>query len=451
MKPENKSPWLGELNQKLAPGLRRVLEKMDHHESDNLLSMELVFDLMLANAVQQRTTDIHIEPRADGWRVRFRIDGRLHAVAQLDAARGGQFLRFVHTLARMDPVASFLPQDASLQRKVEGHTLDLRITFAPCYLEREKLSIRLLDPNRVRHKVGDIGLGPSHLAVLKSWLRNICGMCLVSGPTGSGKTTTLYAVIKELDLAHHSLVTVEDPVEYPLDGISQIQIDEPHGLTFPVGLKAMLRLDPDYLLLGEMRDQKSARSAMEAAATGHLLLSTVHAPDAAGVVTMLRSWGVADHQIATLLEIVINQRLIRKLCPKCKRAGELSADDKAWLRNVGLTQPKKMWNARGCGACLHTGYQGRTGVFEIWRRVESDYDLILNHADERALRQQLRQRGIRTVLEDGLAKVGQGVTTLSEIQSVAAQTDFFDRLPVPPKAKSRRPKNSTARKRKARS
>ncbi len=427
MKTETKSPWLAALDKTMAPGLNRALDQLRHEDPDSLLSMQSVFDLMLANAIKLRTTDIHIEPITNGWRARYRIDGRLHDVAQLDTEQGRRFIRFVHTLARLDPVASFLPWDASQQVTIEGRTYDLRITFVPCYLDRAKLSIRLLNPDCVRHGVSDIGLSEANLAVVQPWLRDISGMCLVSGPTGSGKTTTLYAIIKELDLAHHSLTTIEDPVEYPLDGVSQIQIDEPHGLTFPVGLKAMLRLDPDYLLLGEIRDRKSALSAMEAAATGHLLLSTVHAPDAVGVVTMLRSWGVADHQIASLLEVVINQRLVRTLCSKCKQAGKPRAEEKARLKHIGLPPPKKIWRARGCAACMDTGYRGRTGVFEIWRRIDSEYDLILNHADERALRRQIRQRGVKTVVEDALAKAAEGVTTLSEIQSVATQTGLFGR------------------------
>jgi type II secretory ATPase GspE/PulE/Tfp pilus assembly ATPase PilB-like protein len=174
-----------------------------------------------------------------------------------------------------------------------------------------------------------------------------------------------------------------------------------------------------------MRDQESALNAVEAAATGHLLMSTVHSADAVGVVTMLRSWGVADHQIATLLEVVINQGLVRTLCSKCKRSGPPTSEEKAWLRAVGLPCPKKVWHPRGCTKCLNTGYLGRTGVFEIWRRTEADYHLILEHADERTLREQLRGRGLKTVLENAFARVRDGTTAVSELQTVASHTDYF--------------------------
>lgn len=425
-KPENHTPWLAELNRDLAPGLNRALDELARGGSSSVLSMESLFYLVLANATLRQTTDIHIEPLTEGWRVRYRIDGRLHDVAQLPPEIGQRLIHYVHTLAKLDPVAAYLPRDASLPVKIEGRPVDLRVAFAPCYHSREKLAVRLLDPDRVHRGIGDLGLEKADAAVIQDWLRHLSGMCLVSGPTGSGKTTTLYAIIRKLDLAHHSLATIEDPFEYPLEGISQIQIDERHGLTFPVGLRALLRLDPDYLLLGEMRDEESALSAVEAAATGHLLLSTVHSADAVGVVTMLRSWGVADHQIATLLEVVISQGLVRKLCPKCKRPGAPSAEERRWLRGVGLPVPRKLWHAHGCDACIHTGCRGRTGVFEIWRRTEADYHMILDHADEHTLRQQLRRRGVHTVLEDAMDHVRQGITTVTEIQTVAAHTDYFE-------------------------
>jgi type II secretory ATPase GspE/PulE/Tfp pilus assembly ATPase PilB-like protein len=245
-------------------------------------------------------------------------------------------------------------------------------------------------------------------------------MFLVAGPTGSGKTTTLYALIHELELSSQAVVTVEDPVEYPVDGITQIEVNIPLGLTFAVGLKAMLRLDPDYLLVGEIRDAESAQIAVEAAATGHCVMSTLHSPDTAGVVILLRNWGIRDHQIANVLQIALNQRLVGRLCQKCRQRDAPSKTEGLWLKALELPVIEGVYRAAGCAACQYTGYYGRIGVFEVWQKDDSDYELILSHADEQTLRRHLRKRGLQTVLEDGLARVQEGVTMLSELQTMGA-------------------------------
>jgi type II secretory ATPase GspE/PulE/Tfp pilus assembly ATPase PilB-like protein len=251
-------------------------------------------------------------------------------------------------------------------------------------------------------------------------------MCLVAGPVGSGKTTTLYALLHELELADHAIVTIEDPVEYAVDGITQIQVDKAHGMNFAQGLKAMLRLDPDYMLVGEMRDAESARTAVEASASGQVVLSTLHSPDAIGVVTLLRNWAVADHQIATVLEVVISQRLVRRLCEQCRRKGPPNAAEQSWLESMNLPLPDQCWHAKGCDACYSTGYAGRIGIFEIWRKTEADYQRLLDHADEHALRREFRARGGKTILQDGLQKAADGITSLSEIRRMGALTVVHD-------------------------
>jgi type II secretory ATPase GspE/PulE/Tfp pilus assembly ATPase PilB-like protein len=271
-----------------------------------------------------------------------------------------------------------------------------------------------------------LGVSREDAADLEEWLTQITGMCLATGPAGSGKTTTLYALLHELELSDNAVITIEDPVEYAIDGITQIQVNYAHGLTFAEGLKAMLRLDPDFLLVGEMRDEVSARTAVEAAASGHVMMSTLHSPDAMGVVTLLRNWGVADHQIATVLQIVISQRLVRRLCLNCRTQDAPTPLEQAWLTSLNLPAPQKSWHPRGCPACSQTGYAGRIGVFEIWRKTESDYRLLLEHTDEHSLRRHLRERGRKTVLEDGLVKAREGVTSLAELQHMGALTTFHD-------------------------
>jgi len=385
-------------------------------------STEFHVRAVLQDACQGRATDVHFEPCSGGWRVRLRIDGVLHDAAQVSAELGQRMVRSLRIAAGLDPVVSFTPQDARCRFALLDRTLDLRLATAPC-VGGEKLALRLLDPQRIQRPIEELGLRPLDLGLLRGWLGEVNGMFLVTGPTGSGKTTTLYALIHELELSSEAVVTIEDPVEYPVDGISQIQVNIPHGLTFAVGLKAMLRLDPDYLLVGEIRDAESAQIAVQAAATGHCVMSTLHSPDTAGVVILLRNWGIRDHQIANVLQIALNQRLVGRLCRQCRQRGAPSKTEILWLKALQLPIIEEVYRATGCAACQHTGYYGRIGVFEAWQKDDSDYELILSHTDEQSLRRHLRKRGLQTVLEVGLARVREGVTTLSDLQTMGALPD----------------------------
>jgi general secretion pathway protein E len=392
-------------------------------EGRHVAGAEELVRYLLQDAVDRNASDIHFEPFNQGWRVRLRVDGKLHDVARLQHDRGRRAVRHLKTLAELDPVASFLPHNARVRVEVLNTSVDLRLASTPCH-GGESLHVRILNPSRVRHRIGDLGINPEDVAHLMGWLNQISGMCLVSGPTGSGKTTTLYALLHELEMSDRAVVTIEDPVEYSLDGITQIQVDEEHHLTFAEGLKAMLRMDPDYMLVGEIRDADSARTAIEAASCGHVVMSTLHCPDAAGVVTLLRNWNIPDHQIASVIELVVNQRLVRRLCPHCRRVEAPAREDKEWLGALLLPVPDRVHHAVGCKECLETGYAGRVGIFETWRRDESDYRLILNHVDEHSLRSHLRERGHKTVLEDALAKAAAGITSLSEIRQMGARQIF---------------------------
>lgn len=413
--------WLPKLVKDLSVRVNGYLGESPAHPPEPALEAETFVRYALQDALDRKASDIHLEPFSQGWRVRFRIDGYLHDVAQLRPADGQRTLRYLKTVAGLDAVRVFLPQDTSTSIEVLGTRLDLRLSFAPCHAG-ETLAIRILDPNRVQHRIEDLGLGSDEVQRLQEWLTQISGMCLVTGPTGSGKTTTLYALLHELVLSDNSIITVEDPVEYAIDGITQIQVDHFHNLDFARGLKAMLRLDPDFMLVGEMRDAESAGTAIEAAASGHVVLSTLHSPDAVGVITLLRSWGLPDHRIASVLEIVIDQRLVRRLCLKCRRQGPPTASEIQWLESLAMTPPPMSWREHGCPACGGTGYSGCIGVFEIWRRSETDYELILSNADEHTLRRHLRQRGLKTVVHDGLGKAREGITSLAEVQRMGTQS-----------------------------
>jgi general secretion pathway protein E len=412
--------WLPRMRSALAPRLHALLEP-DSLAAD-AESAELLVQACMEDALRGRATDIHFEPMSAGCRIRFRIDGHVHDAAQTVPAYGEKMIRFLRVLAALDPVASHKPQDAAFQYGFEDHKVDVRLSCAPCQ-GGVKLVLRLLDPQRVQRRLQDLGLSTANLRSLKRWTETSVGMCLLTGPTGCGKTTTLYALLHEMELSDFAVVTIEDPIEVPVNGLTQMQVNPPHELTFATGLKAMLRLDPDYLVVGEMRDAASAQTAVEAAASGHYVMSTLHSSDAAGAVTLLRGWGLLDHQIANVLQTVVNQRLVRRLCPKCRRATAMAKEDRMWLRSLRLPPPNKVYHAPGCAACQGTGYHERIGVFEVWQKAAADYSLILAHADEHKLRRNLRRRGLKTVLEDGLAKARKGITSLYELRQMGAHLE----------------------------
>ncbi|HVR36697.1 MAG TPA: GspE/PulE family protein [Methylomirabilota bacterium] len=387
--------------------------------------------LVLQDAIQTNASDVHLEPVSKGVLIRVRVDGLLHDATLLSHEQGDRLIRYYKSLAQLDPVASFKPQDARTRYELDGHRLDLRLACVPCQ-GGEKLVLRVLDADRVEHRIGDLGLTKEDQEHFKDWLKDISGMCLVAGPTGSGKTTTLYALLQELKVHTKSIVTIEDPVEYSIDGITQIQVSEEHGLTFLEGIKAMLRLDPDYLLVGEIRDYASARAAVEASSSGRVLLSTLHSRDTAGVITSLRNWQVEDFEIATNLELVVAQRLVRRLCGNCRGEAAPTADERRWLETLGRPVLRRVWRARGCGECHDTGYRGRTGVFEIWRKSNKDHDLILSGAEEAALRGHMRKLGRNSLLDDGLLKVESGKTSLEEVRAMSSQTTLVTSNLLPP-------------------
>ncbi len=393
-------------------------------ETDQNFNAERIARLMLRDALREGTSDIHLEPYGTGLHVRMRLDGVLHDTTVLSHTQGEKLIRFFKSLASMDPVATFVPHDGRAQYEVDGKTLNLRLATAPCW-SGEKLAIRLLNPDTFGHNIQSLGLKPSGLKIIEDWLKEADGMCLVTGPTGSGKTTTLYSMLHELRKHNCSIVTIEDPVEYQIDGTSQMQVDLNHGLTFAEGLKSMLRLDPDYLLLGEIRGDETAQIAMEAATSGRTLMSTLHSRDTAGLISALRNWDIQDHEIAASLELVVAQRLVRKLCKNCSKEEAPDASEKAWLKSLGFRVPRKITKPVGCRECLNTGYHGRTGVFEVWRRNIVTYNQILSHTDEFTLRQSMLDSGFETMLDDAMSKVYDGITSLEETQRMGSHHYYF--------------------------
>jgi type II secretory ATPase GspE/PulE/Tfp pilus assembly ATPase PilB-like protein len=293
------------------------------------------------------------------------------------------------------------------------------MALVPCG-QGDALSVRLLDPRRLERVIDNLGLTDANLRQMEEWLEDVNGMFLASGPTGCGKTTTVYALLHELKYADRRVVSIEDPIEYSIPGITQVQLDEKHHLSFAGGVKAALRLDPDFLMIGEIRDSASAHAAVDASITGRVLLSTLHSKDAVGAITALRNWGLPDHEISESLAVVVAQRLVRRLCQHCRVESAPSDAERQWLRALRLKAPKTAWAATGCKECNQLGFLGRTGIFELWRLEESDYQLILGHADEHTLRRQFAGSGRIPLLQDGLAKVAAGITSLAELRRAGA-------------------------------
>jgi general secretion pathway protein E len=298
---------------------------------------------------------------------------------------------------------------------VGGSQIDSRITLAPC-VSGPKLSIRMLDPQRVLRSIGELGLEEQDLGRIDRWLREMNGMFLVSGPTASGKTTTLYTLLHAMALEERHIVTIEDPVEYEIDGINQIQVDRAHGLGFAEAIRTILRLDPDHVMVGELRSPKGADAAVSAAVAGHVILSTVHARDAVSSVTALRNFHIADHRIASALGVVVNQRLVRKLCTQCRKESPLLEAEIEFLKSHRIDLPAQAWKPVGCDACNNTGFLGRTGLFEIWDSDEADYGMLLAGADEESFREKLERQGHQTIWHDAVKKIARGVTSFEEVQ-----------------------------------
>jgi general secretion pathway protein E len=413
-------PLSEELVQRLAEFLRLNPETSAPPTEESITALA---NQLMADAVADNATDIHFDPDTDAILVRLRMDGTLRDAVRLSRARGEQLIRHFKVLANLDPTPAIKPADGRIRYQLDDRALDLRVACAPT-ITGETLAIRILDPTGNRRNLSELGLSDSHRTLLTDWLNDVNGLFLVVGPTGSGKTTTLYALLHELKLRERSIVTIEDPVEYTIPGIVQMQVEERRGFTFEEGLKNLLRLDPDYILVGEIRDKPSAQTAVMASASGKLLMSTLHSRDAAGAVTALRNFDVEDHEIAAALEVVVAQRLVRKLCENCRRQEPPTEAETRWLRSLGRPAPPQTWHAVGCDACHHLGYRGRTGVFEIWRLHEGDDELIVRHADEQTLRRELRAHGLHSLLYDALFKAAAGITSLAEVQTIGGQGRF---------------------------
>lgn len=376
-------------------------------------------NVIVQRAVEAHASDIHIEPVGDDLRVRYRIDGVLHAVDALPPRSAAAVVSRVKLMAKMNIAERRLPQDGRVQIRVQGSSIDLRVSTVPT-VHGESVVLRILDKERLTLDLAALGFDDSTAATMRRVIELPHGIVLVTGPTGSGKTTTLYALLRRLNSEERKILTIEDPVEYQLDGINQIQVKPQIGLDFPSALRSIVRQDPDIIMVGEMRDLETARIAVQSALTGHIVFSTLHTNDAGSSVTRLLDMGVEDYLVTSSVNAIVAQRLVRRLCESCKAAYEPvdAVVDRLRLRSLGSDTDMKLFRPVGCAKCEQTGYRGRTVIAEVLVLSESLRHAILTRADGKTLENLAVNEGMRTMKNDGLLKALHGITTIEEITRV---------------------------------
>jgi len=379
-------------------------------------------DRLIARAIDSRASDIHIEPLERQLRVRVRIDGMLTEEDPAPLSAAPAIVSRIKILAHLDIAERRLPQDGSIKMNVRGREVDLRVATAPV-VHGECVSIRILDRGAVRVDLGELGFEGALLNSLAAMLGRPNGIVLVTGPTGSGKSTTLYAALDRLNTGTRKIVTVEDPVEYKIDGLNQIQVKPEIGLDFARALRSILRHDPDVIMVGEIRDAETARIATQAALTGHLVLSTLHTNDAASAVTRLLDMGIEDYLVTSTVAGVIAQRLVRTLCPACRAEHEVPEFLKAAIaQRPSESKPVEFFVAKGCASCRGTGYRGRTIITEMLTMDRGVRRAVLSKAEATEIRTMAIESGMRTLYESGLDAVFAGLTTHEEVLRVAQDT-----------------------------
>src|SRR5512134_2339181 len=373
---------------------------------------------IIARGIERGASDIHLEPYEKVVRVRYRIDGILEEVESPPKRLQTAIISRVKIMARLNIAESRLPQDGRVKLRIGGQEVDFRVSTVPT-LFGESVVIRILDQSNVPLNLATLGFPADTLSRFRKMVTVPHGMILVTGPTGSGKTTTLYGALQEIRTAERKIITIEDPVEYQIAGVNQIQVKPQIGLTFASGLRSIVRQDPDVILVGEIRDRETAEIAIHSALTGHLVLSTLHTNDAAGAVTRLLEMGVEEYLLPSSLIGVLAQRLVRTICEKCSAQREISpAFREEILRETGFVAEGDLRVGRGCEACAGTGYRGRTGIFELLPVDEEIKDLVLARADAGAIRERAVARGMTLLREDGWDKTRRGITTIEEVLRV---------------------------------
>ncbi len=415
----------------------RVIEDMQEGEAGRILSeieetTDLLEDtsdapvvklvnLMLSRAVKARASDIHIEHSQRKLRIRYRVDGILYDMLSPPKHIQSALISRIKIMAKMNIAEKRLPQDGRIKIRIADKNVDIRVSTIPVAFG-ERVVLRLLDKTNVLLKATDLGMPQKDLTTFEQLITSPHGIILVTGPTGSGKTTTLYAALSTINKTDINIITIEDPIEYQIDGIGQIQTNSKIDLTFAKGLRSIVRQDPDVILVGEVRDLETAEIAIQSALTGHLVFSTLHTNDSAGAVTRLIDMGIEPFLVTSSVTAILAQRLVRVICAQCREA---YTPDEESLRKVGITremaQGATIYRGRGCPACLDTGFKGRTGIFEFMVLDEKIKNMILKTSDANALKRAAIEGGMTTLRRDGARKVLEGVTTIEEVFRVTYQ------------------------------
>jgi len=374
-------------------------------------------NLMIAEAIDQRASDIHVEPARDKVTVRFRIDGVLHEVMKPPKHLQMAIVSRIKVLSELDIAIRLLPQDGRLTVHLPDREVDLRVSTLPT-AHGEKVVMRLFDKGAFEREVTALGLEGASLEAFRRVIRQPYGMVLISGPTGSGKTTTLYSALQDIKSVHKNLVTVEDPIEYHIEAVSQVHANQKVGMTFARALRSILRQDPDVIMVGEIRDTETADIAVKSALTGHLVFSTVHANDAPGTLTRLIDMGVPRYLVGSAMSMVMAQRLVRRICDRCKETVYPDPDRLAVLGDDGdLLRGRPLVHGRGCMACKQTGYSGRVALFEVLELNRPIRRMVLDGLNEDEIRRRSLEDGFQTLRKAGIRKILEGVTTIDEVRA----------------------------------
>jgi type IV pilus assembly protein PilB len=373
---------------------------------------------IVREAITDRASDIHMEPMAKDIAIRYRVDGVLHEVMRVPRSARAELTSRIKIMADMNITERRRPQDGRIRVSLDGRDIDMRVASLPTP-HGESIVIRILNQDMTPLDLEEVGMGADHQAMMEALLGRPYGAILVAGPTGSGKSTTMYAALKRLNTTDRKIITIEEPVEYQMEGVTQVAVNNKIGLTFAAGLRMMLRADPDVVMIGEVRDPETAETAVRAALTGHLVLSSIHTNDAPSGLTRLVDMGVPPYVTSSALLAVVAQRLVRKLCPACKKKSSVPADA---LVRLGMDAKRaskiKIYGPVGCDKCFNTGYKGRLGVFELMVMDDDIRKLFLKEAPAEALRAQAIEHGMRTLSDDALDKVAAGITSLEEMARV---------------------------------
>ncbi|NPA52233.1 MAG: type II/IV secretion system protein [Aquificae bacterium] len=418
-----------EFKEKLEEYISNLESKLEEEEEETAETLEDILEgseapvIQLLNstflkAVRSRASDIHFEPYSDYVLIRFRLDGVLHKINKLPKSSYPSVVSRIKVMAKLNVAEKRLPQDGRIRIKIGDKEMDLRVSTLPTIFG-ERVVIRLLDRSNRILTLSELGYMEDDLEKLERMITKPYGLILVTGPTGSGKSTTLYASLQKLKSPRKNIITIEDPIEYQIDGISQIQVNPKINLTFANGLRSILRQDPDIIMVGEIRDLETAEISIHASMTGHLVLSTLHTNDAPSAVTRLVDMGVESFLVASSLEGVIAQRLVRRVCDNCKTAYKPTDLEKAQINKLAgeniINDDSYLYKGKGCEECFNTGYKGRIAIAEIMEVDEDLRSTISKTPESTIIRKKALEKGMKTLLKDGIKKALSGITTLEEV------------------------------------